>query len=118
MIILNVECINTDIKLSYECVLELFSAMYEGKINIKGYADIMYEEYLISHESYIFNYLDFIICEHKLIPIMLKYKVLGNVYYENKDYTYSFNNRFFGYAFDGNGGYKKLDGEVVFKEAV
>lgn len=113
----NIECINTDIVLSYECVIELFESQIQDKMRLKDYINIMYEESLISHESYLFNYFDFLKCEHKLIPIMLKYKVNGNLYYENKDYTYSFNNRFFGYAFDGNGGYKRLDGEVIFKEA-
>ena len=124
MIITNVECIKTDIKLSYECVVELFEAqdkahltsIYGCRLVSEDMLDDLYQEHSISHHIYIFNLFDFIKCESKLIPIMLKYKVLGNVYYQNNECSY--NNKFFGYAFDGNGGYKKLDGEVIFKEAV
>ena len=106
------KCIETDIKLSYECIEELFAAQNNCNVSY------IYEDYLKSNnDNYIFYFLDFYKFEEKLIPVMLKYKVNGYVYFDNEDVDYCLNSKYFGYDFNGNGGYKKLFGTIVFEEA-
>jgi hypothetical protein len=109
----DVECIETNIILSRECFNDLISAQNSIKHNI---SDLFYQDYLNGYYN-LFYLLDFYKEESKLIPVMLKYKVNGYVYFDNKDIHYCLSSKYFGYDFDGNGGYKKLFGKIVFEEA-
>ena len=108
----DLECIETNIKLSKECFNDLISA--QNSIN-QGISDIFYQYHLNGYCN-LFYLLDFYKNESKLIPVMLKHKINGYVYFDNKDIHYCLSSKYFGYDFDGNGGYKKLFGKIVFEE--
>lgn len=110
----DIECIETNIKLSFNCINDLFMAQNN---NVYTILDVLYKDYLNGNNTCFFNLLDFYKQESKLIPVMLKHKVNGYVYFDNKEIDYSLSSKYFGYNFDGNGGYKKLFGKIVFEEA-
>lgn len=103
--------LENNVKVSKECAKELFEVLKN---------DVWYEESEVidSAKNLTFNYdhaegMDFLASEPKVIKILKSYKVKGDICFGSVEGDNA--GEFWGYRFDGKGGFKKLNGEIIWK---